>query len=235
MGPALTRPLGAVRADHPPDTEAGEPLTDVAGATPAQHRDRKAGGEPAQDRARARGETGGGVERVHEVAGDAVRHRGNGLEFPADWAILLCLPEDSTSWHGLRERQAFARLSRLAPSPAETETLCRVVLMSLLPALASGNLDAFGDALHEFNARVGDVFAPAQGGRYGSPAIAECVQKLRSAGLRGVGQSSWGPTVFAIVPRSEAERWLNEINTIPAWVTRASAGAEITQAARGLE
>lgn len=151
------------------------------------------------------------------------------VDFPSEWAVILCLPEDATAWFGIRERQAFARLSRLAPTPAETETLCRIVLMSILPAISSRDLNAFGDALHEFNARVGDVFAPAQGGRYGSPAIAHWVQQLRGRGFAGVGQSSWGPTVFAIVPRAEAEERLKEIQGIPAWIANGSAGALIEQ------
>ncbi|WP_020474809.1 beta-ribofuranosylaminobenzene 5'-phosphate synthase family protein [Zavarzinella formosa] len=174
--------------------------------------------------------SGGLIVEGGKQPGEAISPLVCRVTFPADWAILLCMPEDSANWFGIRERQAFARLSRLAPTPAETETLCRVVLMNMLPALASGNLEAFGDALHEFNARVGDIFAPAQGGRYGSPAIAECVKNLRSAGLRGVGQSSWGPTVFAVVPRAEAAMRLKEIDTIPAWMAHASPGAEISHA-----
>lgn len=150
------------------------------------------------------------------------------FEFPADWCVLLALPEDTTNWHGQRERQAFAKLSKLAPTPHETETLCRIVLMNMLPAIASVDLDAFGDALFEFNARVGDIFAPAQGGRYGSPAIAACVQQLRDAGLRGVGQSSWGPTVFAVLPRGEAAYWLNQLTMYPAWIAHGSNGMNLS-------
>ena len=149
------------------------------------------------------------------------------MAFPEDWAVLLCLPEDGSEWFGLRERQAFVRLSKLAPSPSETEALCRLVLMGLLPALSAVDLRAFGEALQEFNARVGDVFAAAQGGRYGSPKIAEWVGRLQGRGLAGVGQSSWGPTVFAIVPKAEAAERLREIQEIPAWVAHASTGAVI--------
>jgi len=176
------------------------------------------------------GFTGGGlIVEGGKRPGEAISPLVCRAAFPAEWAVLLCVPEDSADWHGARERQAFARLGKLAPTPAETEALCRVVLMNILPALAAVDLAAFGDALHEFNARVGDVFAPAQGGRYGSPAIAEWVRKLRAAGLRGVGQSSWGPTVFAVVPKEEATQWLHGIGTIPAWVAGASAGAKLTR------
>ncbi len=76
--------------------------------------------------------------------------------------------------------------------------LCRLVLLGLLPALAQDDFCAFGEALYDFNARVGEVFAPVQGGRYASPRSAEIVAFVRQQRIRGVGQSSWGPTVFAL-------------------------------------
>jgi predicted sugar kinase len=74
----------------------------------------------------------------------------------------------------------------------------------MLPALQEGDVEAFGEALFDFNARAGEVFVPVQGGIYASPEVADLVAFIRSRGVRGVGQSSWGPTVFAVVG-SEAE------------------------------
>lgn len=144
------------------------------------------------------------------------------LDFPAEWAVLLLNPDGGTGWHGGRERSALARLG---PAPAETEALCRLVLTGLLPALASADLDLFGEALYELNARVGDVFARAQGGRYGSPAVAACVARLRGLGVKGVGQSSWGPTVFGVVRRGEAADLLGRLGDVPPVVAGASGGA----------
>ncbi len=85
-----------------------------------------------------------------------------------------------------------------------TEALCRLVLLGMLPALAEHDLAAFGEALYDFNRRVGEMFAPWQGGLYAHPRSAELVKALRSAGVHGVGQSSWGPTVYAVVPVDQA-------------------------------
>ncbi len=101
-----------------------------------------------------------------------------------------------------RPRGAARRsLASSAPAfgPRRTEALCRLVLLGMLPALAEADLDAFGEALHDFNARVGEAFAPVQGGVYSGPRVAELVEFVRRTGVRGVGQSSWGPTVFAVV------------------------------------
>lgn len=123
------------------------------------------------------------------------------LDFPADWRIMLLLPEDAPGRHGPAERAAFERLS--APV-AETDALCRLVLLGLLPALQAHDFAGFSDAVFDFNARVGALFAPVQGGVYASPRVAELVAILRARGVRGVGQSSWGPGVFAVFPTAAA-------------------------------
>ena len=44
----------------------------------------------------------------------------------------------------------------------------------------------------------GDLDAAAQGGRYASPEVAALLSWMENNGAAGVGQSSWGPTGFAI-------------------------------------
>src|SRR5262249_24169117 len=93
---------------------------------------------------------------------------------------------------------------------AHTEALCRLLLFGMLPALAERDLAAFGEALYDFNLRVGEAFAPVQGGTYASPAIAELVAGLRQQGVRGAGQSSWGRAVFGMVADAEQAQALAE-------------------------
>jgi beta-ribofuranosylaminobenzene 5'-phosphate synthase len=139
----------------------------------------------------------GGKTRADSIAPLIAHH-----PFPEDWQVTLHTPRDHAGWFGPRERAAFAQLAETAAPPqAEIERLCRLVLLGILPALVSHDLPAFAEAVYEYNARVGDCFAAVQGGRYSSPAIAQTIARLRSEGYRGVGQSSWGPTVFAIHSR----------------------------------
>jgi beta-ribofuranosylaminobenzene 5'-phosphate synthase len=54
---------------------------------------------------------------------------------------------------------------------------------------------------------LGEHFAPAQAGQaWASPAVGRLMQWLRhtAGGNAGIGQSSWGPTAFAIVPSAAA-------------------------------
>lgn len=119
------------------------------------------------------------------------------LPFPDAWRLLLVLDPDREGLHGAGETGAFRSLP---PFPeALAGELCRRVVMQLLPGLATADLAAVGAAVAEIQRRVGDHFAPAQGGRFTSPAVAEVLAWLESAGVTGIGQSSWGPTGFAFL------------------------------------
>jgi beta-ribofuranosylaminobenzene 5'-phosphate synthase len=124
--------------------------------------------------------------------------------FPDDWRIMLVRPQDVVGIHGRREAAAFAGLVERPPDDQTTETLCRLVLLSMLPALAERDLSTFGEALYDFNRRSGALFKAAQGGTYAHPRVEQIVKAIRGLGVVGVGQSSWGPTVFAVVAGDEA-------------------------------
>jgi beta-RFAP synthase len=131
------------------------------------------------------------------------------LPFPDDWRILLIFDNGRRGLHGSAEVDAFHRLPAF---PAETAAhLCRVVLMVALPALVEHDLDRFGGAIAELQRAIGDYFAPVQGARFMSPTVAGVLGWLESEGVRGVGQSSWGPTGFAILgSQRDAEQLLHQ-------------------------
>ena len=131
--------------------------------------------------------------------------------FPEAWRFILVLDTDAHGLHGPEELSAFERLPAF---PAERAGhLCRLALMQLLPALMEQDLPGFGAALTELQQIVGDHFAPAQGGRFTSRRVAQALAWLERAGATGIGQSSWGPTGFAIAGD-------------PAQAAQLSAGAE---------
>ncbi len=133
---------------------------------------------------------------------DGGRRSGNGLPpllarmpWPDDWAILVLLPRQVPGLHGSAESRAFAELS---PMPeAITERLCRILLLGLLPSLAEQDLEAFGNFLSQFQLLIGKSFAMVQGGLYAHPDLQSIADWLRDQGLQGVGQSSWGPALYA--------------------------------------
>ena len=120
------------------------------------------------------------------------------LPFPPEWRLLLVFDRTREGIHGEAENEAFAALPRFPESDAAE--LCRLVLMRVLPSLVERDCSAFGRALSRIQTRVGDHFARAQGSRFASPGVTRVLEWLRARGVEGLGQSSWGPTGFALCP-----------------------------------
>jgi predicted sugar kinase len=115
---------------------------------------------------------------------------------PGDWRFALITPRQAQGLSGQVESQAF---DRLTPVPAETSRkLAQLAREVILPAAAEGRFEPFAEGIFEYGYRAGVCFAPVQGGAFGSAAAARLVEDVRRMGVRGVGQSSWGPTVFAL-------------------------------------
>jgi beta-RFAP synthase len=135
------------------------------------------------------------------------------LDWPGAWSALVILPPVAAGLHGAEEIHAFAKLP---PIPdAVTDRLCRLILLGLLPSVAEEELATFGESLTELQRLVGECFAPAQHGIYAHPEIDAIVVELRSLGLHGVGQSSWGPAIygFSDTPAEERARVLKRVMT----------------------
>lgn len=131
--------------------------------------------------------------------------------FPEQWRILLIFDHSQPGVHGQQELAAFDVL------PVFPETLashlCRQVLMRAMPAILEQDLNVFGQSIQELQRQVGDYFAPAQGGRYASKAVSEVLDYLQQTGVACFGQSSWGPTGFAIFETEQAaQQQLQELN-----------------------
>lgn len=118
------------------------------------------------------------------------------MDFPEAWRFVLVFDSQMQGVHGPSEKKVFQNLVPM--SERVTERLCRLVLMQVLPALAEEDCGQFGTAISEIQRCVGDHFAPAQGGRYCSHLVSEVLPWLLGQGAAGIGQSSWGPTGFAL-------------------------------------
>lgn len=139
--------------------------------------------------------------------------------FPEEWRILLVFDKDVEGINGNPEKEIFEQLPPM--NEDDSARICRVVLMQLLPALAEKNCDKFGAAITEIQTMMGEHFSDAQNGHYSSQQVAEIMRWTLLHGAAGVGQSSWGPTGFAIYPNElEAyqmlqtlrKNWQNEKN-----------------------
>jgi beta-ribofuranosylaminobenzene 5'-phosphate synthase len=127
------------------------------------------------------------------------------VDLPSAWRVVLVLDARLRGLSGGDEKQALVALPAL--SQAAAADVCHQVLMRILPGAALGEFAAFAAGVSRVQRVLGEHFAPAQQGRaFTSAAVGRLVQWLGSvdvdgvAGHAAIGQSSWGPTGFAVLP-----------------------------------
>lgn len=143
------------------------------------------------------------------VEGGKARHeRLSPLEcrivLPSAWHFVLVRPLGVQGLAGSQEADALAHLPPVPPHI--TQELIARVRQEMVPAALRGDFAAFSESVYAYGRQAGTCFAPLQGGTYNGSIVTAVVERLRQLGIRGVGQSSWGPTVYALTAsRDEAE------------------------------
>jgi beta-ribofuranosylaminobenzene 5'-phosphate synthase len=117
-------------------------------------------------------------------------------DFPESWPILLIIDSAEQGAHGEHELMAFDALPKAGLEAAQT--LAHSLLMQALPALVERDYAAFSRAIYKLQQATGEYFAPAQGGIFKSKSVAEVLNYLYQNNVLCAGQSSWGPTGFAV-------------------------------------
>jgi len=109
---------------------------------------------------------------------------------PGSWSVVLAIPAAGRQTHGDEERELFRTL---CPVPAEEAAqAARLTLLKVLPAVMESDLEDFGEGLEALQ-RLG--WKRVQLARQ-TEAVHATLREMRRLGLRGVGMSSWGPTLF---------------------------------------
>lgn len=128
-------------------------------------------------------------------------------ELPHDWRFVLIASHVGEGLSGAAEQQAFDRLP--AVNPQTSAALSNEVLLHLLPSAIEGHFSDFSSSLYRYGHIAGTCFAAGQGGPFASAEVAHLIASLRAEGIEGVGQSSWGPLVFAVVESQAAAEQLS--------------------------
>lgn len=157
----------------------------------------------------AHGFAGGGlIYEDGKAAGDVLGRLKTRIAIPDAWRFVLVRTASGLGLGGDDERRAFEMVSS---TPVRTADKVRQIAEArLIPAARVGDFESFATAVGDYNQWSGSLFASVQGSEFASAEIAELIATLRQHGIHGAGQSSWGPTVFAVVPHDAAAHELKD-------------------------
>jgi beta-ribofuranosylaminobenzene 5'-phosphate synthase len=155
---------------------------------------------------------GGLIVDAGKVTGQMLGKLAARVALPNDWRfVLFCRPNE----RGLAGSSEAAAFRQLTPVPEQTmQKLWAITHHEMLPAVEREDCQMFGDAVYRFGRLAGECFSAVQSGPFASRQIEALVNSIREFGVPGAGQSSWGPTVFAVTADDvEAGRlidWIRE-------------------------
>lgn len=127
---------------------------------------------------------------------------------PEDWFFVIVTPQSVEGLSGNREERVFVGLPPMGEH--KVGKICRLTLMKVIPGVLQDDIRGFGEAITEIQLLMGEHFAPYQGGVYATAIGKEVAEFALKQGAHGVGQSSWGPTMFALVRGEGAAATLAE-------------------------
>lgn len=124
-------------------------------------------------------------------------------DIPGDWLFVVAVPEAPRRRIAeLRASREEAILREVSMSDEEASYLSRLVLMKIIPSFVERDVVGFGEALTEFNRRLGMVWQKYQGGIYCDPIVDKGIELMLKYAY-GACQSSWGPAFYGILDRED--------------------------------
>jgi len=143
---------------------------------------------------------GGLLVDAGKLPGDTIGALAARIEIPSGWRFVLIRPPVAEGFTGEKEVAVFECLPSF--SEALSDRLSRILLTGVIPSVQQGDCPTFAEALDEYGILVGEAFSACQGGVV-HPASLPIWKLLRDRGVRGIAQTSWGPTL-AVVCESAA-------------------------------
>lgn len=125
-------------------------------------------------------------------------------DFPEEWRFVLVMNTRAEGISGTDEVEAFKSLPDM--SPGACAEICRQVLMQMLPGIMEKDCDRFGASVSSIQSSIGEYFSTVQGGSYASENVRQALEFLLEHNATGTGQTSWGPTGFAVFPDEKSAR-----------------------------
>ncbi len=133
-------------------------------------------------------------------------------DIPEEWRFVTVSSEDM---EGYDEKAEKPIMEDVTVEKGYAEKIAHHVLMGVIPAVRTNDIEEFGHHISKIQRLVGRSFSDYQGGIF-HPSIEDIVERLEVL-TYGAGQSSWGPSVYGITDREkvpdikkEMEDWLKE-------------------------
>lgn len=117
------------------------------------------------------------------------------IDFP-NWPILLVTAHDHHGVSGGDEATAFETIKDVTPE-AQQKMIDQVNDL-IVPAVAASDYERFAESIYKYGHQSGMFYEEVQGGPYNGAQVTQLVNAIRDCGVKAVGQSSWGPSVYAI-------------------------------------
>jgi len=138
------------------------------------------------------------------------------ISVPQQWSVIVLRPSPGIRRvSGEYEQEKFSSLMPATPSVSAN---INGLAHSIVRAVEQNSFESFTDSVQRYNYQSGLLFESVQGGPYNGPEVSELIGWLSDQGVRGVGQSSWGPGVFA---------WFESNEKANAFVTKLPSNIEI--------
>ncbi len=138
---------------------------------------------------------GGLIDERSETPTDLnpMKHR---IALPEQWRVIITCPRSHTQ--PISGKKEAAQFAALTSAGAEAKAnLIQILDDEILPAAKAADFSTFANGVHRYNHASGMLFAEVQGGPYHGEAVTRLIDQSIQLGGHGVGQSSWGPGVFA--------------------------------------
>jgi len=111
--------------------------------------------------------------------------------FPSNWGVVVFIPEGFRGLSGEAERSFMECNTPIASE--EVAQVCHALLMQTMPAILEADLDGFCNSITRLQEVGWKARHWARSDLAGLKQVAACLTRL---GIRGVGLSSTGPTLF---------------------------------------
>jgi predicted sugar kinase len=155
------------------------------------------------------------------------------VPLPAVWRFVLVCPRERRGLHGGTEKRVFSNLPPVSQELADR--LAEEVCQRMFPAAEAGDFATFSESVFDYGYQAGLCFSAFQGGAFNGREAERLVQRMRAMGIIGVGQSSWGPTIFGLCrSQTMAEEFAEQLRSAPEagsadiWVSAAcNSGASV--------